>query len=128
MFHRLQCRPNLISTLAQLYGIDCVRFQTCRSNAGPILGQRLRRWPSISPALGQLPVVVYGLAGNDHKRSVCHTPHPSSPSPLTDRLIQWWVNVRPPSATLGQHYTNIISAHCVSAGRHCCNISANTTR
>ena len=38
--------------------------QLSRSNAGLMLGHRLRRWPSIKPALGER-LVFAGLSGSD---------------------------------------------------------------
>ena len=101
-----------------------------KTSVGRMLGQRLRRWPSILPAVGQstlYPKVSRGWLTKltpciVHRRS--HLPNLTHQSFLmtVPNLENNYYNqreqpiqpmVRPPSTTLAQHQINIASTPCV---------------
>ena len=69
--------------------------------AGSMPVNRIRRWPNIETELGDCPVFALTAIRVTLSPSKGHYPNN-----VHDTSGQLWNNVEPPSATLGQHYSN----------------------
>ena len=75
------------------------RFRAClhtqqtrrRPNASPMLAHRLRRWPSIKPALVQRPVFAW-LRSTQETQNVCIT-FVQCDEDVGPALYKWYTNV-----------------------------------
>ena len=96
-----------------------VRFFLANTRHGLMLGHRLRRWPNIKPTLGErlVPAGLLVFADPDEqpikKMTATRWPPPATcrvfwpVSSKHETLTQGYVNVRPASQTMCQHWPGI---------------------